>query len=350
MIETVQDSAGLESLAAEWNALAAGAHVCCSHAWCTAAWECVQGREKGCRLRVLRWTREGTDEAAIFPFFVDGSGTLRLLGDSFSDAGDALCRGATCRYWMFKEASDAVRDMPDVRRIHLMKLSGRSPLLDFWSAFWPTCVVYKAPPRTFVDVPRSDDAISALPGLKSKNRARLKALHREVSGMPFRVLSRACGDEFPSGLVERLRATMVASGRRRGDFLADDMTAFARRLFDEGVCEIPVLGDDDGSQALAFQMVGSDDGAASSLSWINLDSDPKLLTGLYLRYIEEKSRVAGLRFDFGTGAYAYKLNTFRPEARANYTFRASKSIFGRLADRLRLLARHRWVGSGRNRE
>ena len=60
-----------------------------------------------------------------------------------------------------------------------------------------------------------------------------------------------------------------------------------------------------------------------------------------LRYIEEKAKDRAFTIDFGTGAYGYKLGTFRPQISANFTFRASKTRFGRWRDLARMLVRHR---------
>ena len=98
---------------------------------------------------------------------------------------------------------------------------------------------------------------------------------------------------------------------------------------------------DGAPQALAFRFRSGRDASPRWLSWICLSRDPHLVSALYLRYIEEKAKGGAFTIDFGTGAYGYKLGTFRPQISANFTFRASKTRLGRWCDLARMLVRHR---------
>ena len=134
---------------------------------------------------------------------------------------------------------------------------------------------------------------------------------------------------------------MRVQGRRTADFLPDAWIDFAERLYAAGAAEVPMFFKDGAPQALAFRFRSGKAESPRRLSWICLSRDPRLVSALYLRYIEEKAKNEAFTIDFGTGAYGYKLGTFRPQISANFTFRASKTHLGRWCDMARMLARHR---------
>ena len=138
------------------------------------------------------------------------------------------------------------------------------------------------------------------------------------------------GQENYPGTVT-VRATYTVEGRRLN-------------LLMEASTDAPTLLNhfkDGAPQALAFRFSSGKDTSPRWLSWICLSRDPHLVSALYLRYIEEKAKDGAFTIDFGTGAYGYKLGTFRPQISANFTFRASKTRFGRWRDLARMLVRHR---------
>lgn len=330
MIEIVDGETGFDSLRDVWDGMARD-EAWNSFLWCREVWKCQAGG-----LRVLVWRRDA--QCAIFPFFVDGRGALRLIGDELSDGGDVVCDRNANLYWAFREAADAVKEMNDVKRVWLMKMPADSPLLAHWSAMWPQCVVFKAPSATFLDVPQTYDVVRALPGLKRKDHGRLVAIARFADGYSFELRA---GCDFPRAEIEELRAAMRAQGRRDAEFLPDAWVDFAERLFFAGVAEAPMFFKDGAPQALAFRFRSPNAASSRWLSWICLSRDPRLVSALYLRYIEEKAKSGTFTLDFGAGAYDYKLGTFRPRISANFTFRASKTRFGRWCDVARMLARHR---------
>ena len=330
MIEIVESEAGFDALRDAWNEMARD-EAWNSFLWCREAWKCQTGS-----LRIIVWSRDA--QRAIFPFFVDGKGALRLIGDELSDGGDVVCCREANLYWAFREAADAVREMRDVKRVWLMKMPADSQLLAHWCAMWPESVVFKAPATTFLHVPHSDDVVRALPGLKRKDRGRLDAISRLAAGYSFEL--RSVG-EFPRAEIDELRAAMCAQGRRAADFLPEAWVDFAGRLYAAGAAEVPMFFKDGAPQALAFRFRSGRDASPRWLSWICLSRDPHLVSALYLRYIEEKAKGGAFTIDFGTGAYGYKLGTFRPQISANFTFRASKTRLGRWCDIARMMARHR---------
>ena len=330
MIEIVDSDSGFDALRDTWNEMARD-EAWNSFLWCREAWKCQRGS-----LRILVWSRDA--QRAIFPFFVDAKGTLRLIGDELSDGGDVVCDSKANLYWAFREAADAVSEMRDVKRVWLMKTPANSPLLAHWSAMWSQCVVFKAPATTFLHVPETNDVVRAMPGLKRKDHGRLDAIARFADGYSFELRT---GGNFPRAEIEELRAAMRAQGRRAADFLPDAWVVFAERLFSAGVAEVPMFFKDGAPQALAFRFRGGKAASPRWLSWICLSRDPRLVSALYLRYIGEKAKHEAFTIDFGTGAYDYKLGTFRPQISANFTFRASKTRLGRWCDIARMMARHR---------
>ena len=121
MIEIVESEAGFDALRDAWNEMARD-EAWNSFLWCREAWKCQTGS-----LRIIVWSRDA--QRAIFPFFVDGKGALRLIGDELSDGGDVVCCREANLYWAFREAADAVREMRDVKRVWLMKMPADSQLL-----------------------------------------------------------------------------------------------------------------------------------------------------------------------------------------------------------------------------
>ena len=200
MIEIVDSDSGFDALRDTWNEMARN-EAWNSFLWCREAWKCQRGS-----LRILVWSRDA--QRAIFPFFVDAKGTLRLIGDELSDGGDVVCDSKANLYWAFREAADAVSEMRDVKRVWLMKTPANSQLLAHWSAMWPQCVVFKAPATTFLHVPETNDVVRAMPGLKRKDHGRLDAIARFADGYSFELRT---GGNFPRAEIEELRAAIKAS-------------------------------------------------------------------------------------------------------------------------------------------
>jgi hypothetical protein len=171
--------------------------------------------------------------------------------------------------------------------------------------------------------------------LKSKDRSRLNGINRKPGIL--KIANDINGDVFPKEEILHLRERMLVSGRRECTFFSDEMLLFIQKMYEEGKCEIALLYIDAVAVALAFRLLNG----VRINYWIVLYEDKKAVTELYLKYMCEKSAERNYIFDFGVGAYAYKLSTFRPAVgitfSLNYSSQLLKQLHGLKDANVRLL-------------
>lgn len=303
-----------------------------SYSWCKVAWEDCVSKEQGARLWILHWHQEGKDESVIFPFYIDGKGCLRFIMDTHSDICDAVYgANTTNRHWAYKEAADEIVRNRDIKSVWLQKMAGDGEALNYFSVLLPGCVVNRDNAFSWLQAEQGVSFIAGQTQLKRKDRDRLKAILRKSNAYGFRILTHANNDAYPVDDIKRLRDGMVGRRRKNSSFLADETIEFMRHLYENGGCEIPVI--EDGAQicALAFRLLKGN----RINYWVVLYENKQVTTELYLRYMEEKSKAAPYIYDFGVGAYAYKLGTYRPFLGATFSLYFGQSLLRQLGGLLR---------------
>ena len=325
MIDIIDTEEGFESLKPEWERIEKNPamRIFQTYAWCKAAWDNFLAPESGNRLWILRWHQEGKDDVVIFPFYIDGSGCLRFIMDTHSDICESVHGPAMNRHWVYKDAAEAISANENIRSVWLQKMIGNSEALNHIAIFLAGSVVAKDNAFSWIESVKTDDFISAQSQLKRKEREKMKAMKRKIVGLEFHVLSSQKGDAFPETDVLRLRSHMVGWRRKDESFLTDNMVAFARALYNAGMCEIAVFRKEGVIKTLGFRLVKGE----RLNYWIVLYEDQHTTSALYLPYMQAKAEESDCVFDFGVGPYGYKLETYRPQLGLTFSLRYSKSIF-----------------------
>lgn len=309
MIETIETEEGFDALEHEWRRLDESplVHVNQTYDWLRAGWDEQKARAPGDRLWIVKWT-DGAD-VVIFPFCITPGGVLRFVCEAHCDNLGAVDAVRKNRCLCYHELATAIRENKAIRRVCLHKIPLDNALVHYLPILLKGCAVLKDNAYSWLDVPKSENAIASLMHMKSKDRADLKGVWRKSAGKDVRVLSASRGDAFPKETLESLAASMRAGGLRAQSFFPDALIGFAVEMFRRGRLDVAVMTDKAGAPvALNFLLKK----AGKYLSWIFLYSDAHASTELYARLICDLARTEAFVFDFGVGVYSYKIGTFRP--------------------------------------
>lgn len=319
VVESVEDFRTLES---SWLALQSGTEmrVFQTYSWCWNAWQCFLSKESGNHLWILIWTREGTDDCVIFPFYIDGTGTLRFIMDRHSDSCDAVYMGRRNRFLCYKEVVERIQEESRIRRVMFQKMLGCSEALHMFGVLFPHPVVYRDNAYSWLRLGQTENAVATMAHMKTKDRAVIKSFLRKSGDYSFRIYAQMYGDVFPLREILSMREVMLKETKRTLFFLPDTLLDFSEAIYRAGLCEIAVLEKDGAIQALSFRLLLG----IRVLSWIFLYRDPHLTTLLDARYMQEKAKQGAFIFDFGVGAYNYKLGNFRPETEITFALHYDK--------------------------
>lgn len=328
VIETEEAFAALQE---RWEQLVAGnpsARIFQTFSWCYAAWTVYHVKhDVGGRLYILHVARESHDEEAILPLWIDRAGTLRFIGDSISDVCDAVCR-AHEGYWhqLYADTALFLNEQHGFQRIKLIHLLPSSELMIYFNVYCPDVRLFGMDACSFIALPQKESLLDALTYLSAKDRSRVRALGRKADNYSHRILSKAHRDAFPTEIVIGLRDEMCKRKMRVYAFFPDEMVTFVRSVYDSGLCEIVVSWQYDAPVAASFRLLCGD----SVNFWVMLYLDSMLTTLQYVVYLKEKVREGDHLYDFGTGAYAYKLGTFRPQVLPLFCLESAPLTLGRI--------------------
>ena len=327
MIDVIDTEDGFNRLKDEWEILQKNPkmRIFQTYDWCRSAWDYYVSKESGARLWILRWHQEGKNDVVIFPFFIDGHGCLRFIMDTHSDLCDAVYDDKPVnRHWVFKEAAEAIESNNSILSVFLQKMAGASLVLNHLSILLPGSIVNKDNAYSWVTSDKTDSFIAGQVHLRNSDRHRLKAISRRSSGLNLEILTNNL-ESFPMETIKRLRRGMVGWRRENESFIPDKLIDFIGRIYSLGHCEIPVLRNKDNGEikALAFRLLKEN----YIIFWIVLYDNSHLPTELGLKYMEAKSSKNACVFDYGVGAYDYKLGTYRPNIGITFSLRYSRNLF-----------------------
>ena len=297
--------------------------------WCKAAWECVLSKSDANKLWVLKWTQDGRDDVVYFPFYIDGRGTLRIMLDSDTDACNAVYKSiGVNRYWCYREVADAIKAEPRIKRVWIQKMRCDSEMLDYLGVFLSGALVYKDNAYARMSLKEGGDITCSQAHMRSSDRKHWRQLLRKSERFGFAVLSKSNGDAFPEADIRQVAKEMSDAGLRKVGFLSDELIAFAGRLYNNGLCEIPVLKEDGKIVTIEFRLLKGE----YTLDWIFLSKNPSTGTEINVKYCTERAKTHSGVLDFGVGAYEYKILTTRPEVGVTFSLRYSKGFVAGLRD------------------
>lgn len=324
VIDTIEKFDGLQDI---WERLENGPEMTIQQTfrWNRLGWDAI--KDDGGSLFILKWSQDGKGDIVILPLYIDKVGTLRFIFDEHTDHCNSIYGNVgECHFWPYREAADAIIMEPRVHSVRLDKMASNSEALNYLSVFLAESRVHKTNAYSWVYTGGEKDFISAQKQMLSRDRKHFRYLIRKTDGLAFRVVSKKLQAEFPYEEIVRIRDYMIANGVRDRNFLNEKQMSFIGAMYDAGFCEIPMLRDDNGVVALNIHFVWRD----TSLAWIYLGKDMQYGTGVYVKYCADWAKENVGKIDLGTGAYEYKLLTFRPFLRAVYTLEFEKTKQARI--------------------
>ncbi len=278
------------------------------------------------RLFVLVATRDGhDDEKAILPLFVDGNKTLRFIGDQYADSLDMVSPAHTNNWHsLMKDIVEFLGKSDMFDSVSLEKMPGNSELLQYLGVYYKKdrAVLRRSTSISHVVVADPTDISTAFPQLNSKERSYLRSILKKNGKSEFIIYSKKNGDDYPKREITELRDWLVEHGERDSTALPDELIDIMGGLYDDGRCELAVCKIDGKWDLASYRLIDTD--PQHVIFWVVLHRNPQLTTVADVNYILAKAK-EGLRiFDFGTGAYSYKMGTFRPAVSNVYDFETRK--------------------------
>ena len=324
MIEIIESCDGFDSLKEEWISIEASRHMRIQQTflWNKEAWPSIVDNRK--RLHIIKWQNENSHDTLIFPFYIDGNGTLRFINDLHNDHCDVVYSQSDAnRSKAYREVVDHILNEKRIKDVWLQKLSSDSEALKYLGVFVPGAIVARDNSYAWIVVDETGDFATSQKHLKSEERKHLRYLLKKSSNCEFKILSQKAGNLFPESEIMTLRNAMVAKGVRSDGFLPREQLRFVCSLYEAGKCEIPMLLKDGEVVALNIHFIKDD----TVLEWIFLGLEPHYGTEIDVRYSVEWAKKNRGIIDLGVGTYEYKLLTFRPFVDITYGLRMGKSYF-----------------------
>ena len=333
MVDVIDTLEGFDSIRADWERLEQASHlrIFQTYLWCRNAWDCYLSKEKGARLWILRWHRDGCEDYVIFPFYIDCKRCLRFIMDGHSDVCDAVYNSlGNNRYWTYREVCDLIKKTSNISAVRLQKMYSKSEMLDYLGVLLPGAVTTRDNAFSWIWLEKSSSFNKSFAFMKSKDRADIKAILRKAENKTIQVFSARKGDPFPESLVCELILSMRKNKIRHKAFFPKSLLDFVRNIYNCNGLQAVALFDANDCVAINF-MLEKDN---RFLSWIFLYTDNRASTELYAKYLSDESRSHSFVFDFGVGVYDYKLGSYRPAMGITFSLRYAKSLWWQLRELL----------------
>lgn len=314
-IKVIRDKEEFAGLRDEWESLLGtrrDTRVFQSFDWNWEVWQRYHGTMRPQEsLFILRVTRDGhPNEKAIFPFYLDDHGVLRLIGYMMADVLDCIVPDhADNWHILFADVVSFLREQKEVKGICFDKVEANSELLLYFGTYWPDALIARQETYSYFHTDQGKDVSAQFPHLPSKDRSYLRSLFKKHVGLEYVLFSKEGGSAYPREKILRLRDWMVSQKMRLYDACPDVFIDVMGGLFDVGLCEVACLVDEAGEFSLmSYRLV-----SGSHINyWLVLYKDGALTTICDVEYIAHKAAAGAFIHDFGIGAYSYKLGTFRP--------------------------------------
>ena len=339
MIEIIDTIDKFKTLESVWNSFfqqASNVTFFQSFKYNWISWETFATKKD--KLYILICRRSSNEIQAIFPFYIDRKGYLRFINDRHTDFCNALIsKEVIAKYNLMLDVWKFVEEDKSIKFLFLDNLIPNSPLLSYWKVFAKNAFVFSQTEHSWLNCFKSDHIFSDFKHLNAKERKRLITLEKKSSHCLLKIFH-VKTDSYPEKEVVQITDAMITSGFRSSSYLDDTMRVFMRKLYDNGLVEIPVLYENEDPKSLGFVFVN--DQQTFSMRWIILYKSSQYNLWNYVHFISHKSEITSSVIDFGRGGYGYKMSNFRPEVENLYRFMVSKTKWGNWYVLFKIVASH----------
>ena len=314
-IKVIRTLDELEALKPTWDRLFAANHrlrVFQTYDWNRIVWEnyhLVESPDE--TLYVIHAVHDGKYKyETILPFCRTGKGQLRFIGYMMADVLDAISPAHSDNWHVFyAEIIDFLTNRSDIADVQLWKMESDSEVLLYFGVHWPNVSIHYQDSYSYFYAAQDATFEDAFSHLSSSGRSKLRRISGKFPDLTLKIYSKRCGSEYPRDQIKKLRDWMIANDLRVYAACPDSYLNSMEALYAQGLCEVSVLESEDGEfQYAGFRLLICN----HIVFWVVLYRDARMTSVANVRYFVEKVREGAYCYDFGTGAYSYKLITFRP--------------------------------------
>lgn len=278
---------------------------------------------------VCYYAEQQETACAIFPFCIDAHKCLRFINDIHTDYQTALISNKMrTNYVMYEEVFKVLMNDTSFNRLFLDHIMSNDMLLPYFGHFNRNVKIYRTENYSYFNVQKlltDKSYIDSLRHLTSKERNRLKNIDKKLVDVEFRILQINNGDEYPEKTVEELVSIMIANGIRTDDYFSPSLKRFIRDVYVSGLLTIALITESGNVCSLSFFYKCDRDNHL--IQWMILYRDKKYNLWNKLKIFEYMYNNGGGVFNFGRGAYPYKIQHFRPVIQNLFCIDLSKSDF-----------------------
>ena len=261
---------------------------------------------------------------AIFPFFIDKSGTLRFINDLHSDFCNALVRNELqWDYRLYEQAVKHIQSDKLIKSVLLKNLKASDAMLSIFDVLFPSSLTFANNAYSVLQIEQrkgDDHFTKALPVLNATERNRIKKVYNKLKSSEFKIFN---GDmDYPEKELEALMLSMIEAGIREQDYLKQ-FAPLLKTLYQERQLLIGVTYMDSQPLAANIFLKGEDE----YINWLVFYTDKQYNLWNVLQHVEMFSET-GAVLNFARGLYEYKMRNFRPVVHDLFTFNYSKTIGG----------------------
>ena len=336
----IRNKTDFYSMQAKWDLLyrqASDATVFQSYAYNKIAWEYVEKRDPAAELYIVA-VESQNQLICLLPCYMDRKGRLRFINDLHTDFCDCLIE-KNCHdiHHLMEDIFEEIQKESRIKLIYFDNLRGSSPLIPYFKVFGKNTMIFSQTEHTFLTLKRNVPYPESFLHLRSKERAKLKKILRDTPETSLRHFRKA-EQAFPGEELHDLWRNIIQAGIRSEDYLNNNFFQFTRDLYQSGLLEIILLYESEKPVAAAYYYASEKQDFY--IQWIILCSDKRLNLPLDLLSCTEFSRTGDAVFDFGRGAYFYKVHNFKPEIKPLYRLLLSKTVSGNLYILYRVFIAH----------
>ena len=253
----------------------------------------------------------------ILPLCLTRGGILRFIGYMMSDVLDAISPAHLSNWHAFyAKIIEFIKKQEDVSNVSLWKMDAESEVLQYFGVHWPNAHIGYQDSYSYFSAEKGATIEDAFPNLTSSGRSELRRISRGFPEYIFKIYSRRNGLDYPRDQIRKLRDWMIANGLRVYAACPDSYLNSMEALYERGLCEVSVLENEVGEfQYASFRVISH----RHIVFWVVFYRDKKMTSVADIRYFQEKAKEDAYCYDFGTGAYHYKLVTFRPRVAHLYS-------------------------------
>lgn len=317
MIVVIEDMEGFKSLETEWNDLYSDNDFLPfqSYEYNFISWNDMLNNQQNSLFIICYYEENAKQIGAIFPLYVDIRKCLRFINDSHTDFQTALIRKKLrSSYSMFEEIFMYLYYKPKFNRFFLDNMMNDDPLLPYFGHFNRNVKIYRTKDYSIFEVkqhPEDKSYIDSLRHLTAKERNRLKNISKKMINVEFRILNITRGNEYPEDVINAISQAMIKNGIRSKSYFTCSMYNFIRDLYNKGLLNVALIYDKGEVCSASLFYICHEN--KYLIQWIILYTDKKYNLWSKLKILECFYNQGGGIFNFGRGAYPYKIQHFKPQ-------------------------------------